>query len=487
MLFRLKQLISRFHVVALALLFAVTVAGCGGGSSTSTADMDGDGMKTPEPVAAAQGRAATAATAAQDAADKAGMLDPIDDATQAELDKANAAAGAAVAAKTIADGTDNVGTAEAAAKLAETEQGKAETAYENAMTASEKMRQMMAVTAAALTKEKAIGVEAMNGTGGLGGETDTDLAIAHKDGAVSIVVSRGAGDDKKEFESRMDLTGPNGFEGTMNVSGPNDDGETEIAIVYTDIDAPKATPFAKVKDEDGVETQVLNRAKDGTVPVDPADSVALAITTGETGNAGMVVSDSFTASSAGTLMLEADDASTTDVDEGAYAGTFNGAMGTYKCNGDDGCGVVLNAKGMVTGVSGNWVFIPAKGAMSNVPDYDYLHYGVWLMKTDDEKGTTYNEVQTFAGSRVDMSDGSELNSVEGSAEYKGGAAGVYVHEVNPSGGPTPESATSGHFSADVNLMVYFGGPDVAENMKNRVTEASRTSCCPLQKRRLAGE
>ena len=50
MLFCLKQLMSRFHVVALALLFAVTVAGCGGGSSTSTADMDGDGMTMPEPT-----------------------------------------------------------------------------------------------------------------------------------------------------------------------------------------------------------------------------------------------------------------------------------------------------------------------------------------------------------------------------------------------------------------------------------------------------
>ena len=57
----------------------------------------------------------------------------------------------------------------------------------------------------------------------------------------------------------------------------------------------------------------------------------------------------------------------------------------------------------------------------------------------------------------------------GSATYKGGAAGVYVHEVNPSGGSTPESATSGHFSADVSLMVYFGGPDVAETKQNTVT------------------
>ena len=37
MLFCLKKSISKFHVVALALLFAVTVAGCGGGGGGGTA------------------------------------------------------------------------------------------------------------------------------------------------------------------------------------------------------------------------------------------------------------------------------------------------------------------------------------------------------------------------------------------------------------------------------------------------------------------
>ena len=42
MLFCLKKSISKFHVVALALLFAVTVAGCGGGSSKKAAMPDED-------------------------------------------------------------------------------------------------------------------------------------------------------------------------------------------------------------------------------------------------------------------------------------------------------------------------------------------------------------------------------------------------------------------------------------------------------------
>ena len=475
MLFCLKQLMSRFHVVALALLFAVTVAGCGGGSSTSTADMDGDGMMTPadaDKVADAQGRAGTAATMAQDAADKAGMLDPIDAATQAEIVKANAAAGAAAAAQTIADGTDNPGTAEAAADLAEAEQGKAETAYMGAMTASaaaqtamddeaERMRLMMAATAAALTKEKAIAAEGMSdGAGGIGGGTAADLAIAHKDGAVSITVSRGAGDDKVEFMSAMDLTGPNGFVGTMNMLGPNDDGETEIAIVYTDIDGPKATPFETAHP---LNTNNFDHDDDANT-AEVSRSLTIASV-----NIGMASADEFPSTPSTTREYAQDDAGTEDMNEGAIEGTFNGADGTFECI-TAGCEIKTDAMGMLTMVEGTWRFTPDKDETVDVPDADYLHYGVWLMKTDDEDGTTYNMVQTFAGSSMtDATSGSDIDGVEGSASYSGGAAGVYVHKVNPLGSSDPESATSGHFSADVNLTVYFDGDDVAVSKQNTVT------------------
>ena len=41
------------------------------------------------------------------------------------------------------------------------------------------------------------------------------------------------------------------------------------------------------------------------------------------------------------------------------------------------------------------------GATTDQPDYDYLHYGFWLKRTADSDGAiTYNEVETFAGSRI---------------------------------------------------------------------------------------
>ena len=124
----------------------------------------------------------------------------------------------------------------------------------------------------------------------------------------------------------------------------------------------------------------------------------------------------------------------------------------------------------------DWIFIPADGATVDVADTDYLHYGFWLKRTTDSDGAiTYNEVETFAGSSIDASG--DVSTVRGSATYEGGATGVYVHNVtNPDG--TEKSATSGHFTADVELTATFGQVPVsatdttgtiAPNLLNTVT------------------
>ena len=62
----------------------------------------------------------------------------------------------------------------------------------------------------------------------------------------------------------------------------------------------------------------------------------------------------------------------------------------------------------------------------------------------------------------------ELNAVEGTASYEGGAVGVYVKNVFDSAGEI-DTATSGHFNADASLTAHFGGPDVPANQENTVT------------------
>ena len=319
-------------------------------------------------------------------------------------------------------------------------------------------------TAAAGTKAEAIATEAAvmaADDAGLGGFTTGavgEYTLSIKHGETSITVEGATDDDDVKFMQAMDL----GNGRTMHVRemDEDDDGNvvTEVAIVATDIDAPEATAFAMV------EGQELN-ARDLDTDVDADednnagnDWTALTVATA---NIGQVMSTAFTAGTAAELMFTEDDNSTADMDEAfEAAGTYNGAMGTYRCNGTAECTVTLDGDGMITAMSTGWVFTPAMGATSDVPDADYLHYGFWLQKTADADGaTTYNEVQTFAGSSIDPSG--SVDDVNGSATYEGGATGVYVHSVTNSDG-TEASATAGQFSADASLMATFGQVPVSD-------------------------
>ena len=318
-----------------------------------------------------------------------------------------------------------------------------------------------AMTAEALTKAMAINAEASATPGADSGAfDDTDnaerytVSIKHTGGAAEVMVTDPRMNDDDDPKFMMNDMG-------MNVRGPNDDGETEIVVVHTDIEAPKATEFAKVSGQElDVSTNTDNDSPQTTYE-------ALTVLTADSS---MIMSAGFSATVASELTFDNDDASTADKDEAdEVAGAYNGAPGTYRCNGSSACTVTLNAKGEVTAVSQGWIFTPDEGATSPVPDSDYLHYGLWVKKTTDKDGvTTYNAVQTFAGSSIQEFPNGDMSDVMGSATYQGGAAGVYARKVfDATGVVDPEkslgSATAGTFTADISLMAYFGGDDVAAN------------------------
>ena len=84
-------------------------------------------------------------------------------------------------------------------------------------------------------------------------------------------------------------------------------------------------------------------------------------------------------------------------------------------------------------------------------------YGFWLKNTTKDGATTYNEVETFAGATgFPVTDATTLDDVTGTAMYEGGSVGVYVKNVLDDQANVV-SATSGHFSADVDLTATFGG------------------------------
>ena len=445
-------------------------------------DMLGTNRPFPEVTAARQDvmDAEAAVMTAQAAVDELEAAQTaLTDAKQAEMDlaedatlqeKLDAAKAVRDAAQEVADLLPGDTDAMEAVTMAQTAVDEAQSAFN--------MAEAEAATKAAATKKTAIAAEAAQTTdAGLGGTAapptstgqvagEYNAVIKYDDGQVVTIVVEGATEDANEEPFVLNDMGMH-----VRTHDAATDGsvKTEVALISTDIEGPTATAFGKVHE--------LDIRVDGTTATDAKPNDALnVVATGLT----HVKASAFMAptGTVGTVVLSfqqtvADDASTTDVNEARTAaevpGTYQGAMGTYKCNAAAACTVTVDGKGVVSAVStdNDWIFIPASGATIDVADADYLHYGFWLQKTTDAKGVvTYDEVETFAGSSVDASG--DISAVVGSASYEGGATGVYVKEVYDGNGEV-ESSTSGHFTADVRLMAYFGGDDVSANNNNDVT------------------
>ena len=335
-----------------------------------------------------------------------------------------------------------------------------------------------------MTKTAALAVEAAQqidgGPGGTGIGTVHTIAIARDSMATTVTITVvGAADDAAEFEQVMDLGGGTTMHVRDNTMEPAEDSDVvpdtveEVMIVTTDIEAPTPTPFADVMGQN-LTVRDLDDTMDGDDMDDNNTNDWTAITV-DTANSSLITSAAFTAGTAAVLTFTDNDTDTDDVDEAfETAGTYNGADGTYRCNGTGDCTVTVGAMGAVTGMSTGWIFTPDEGATSDVADADYLHYGVWLMRTTDEDGTTYNEVETFAGASGDgLPESGNVTDVDGSATYEGGATGVYTrnHDYDAATGDLI-NATSGHFTADVALEATFGqlaDDSIAPNMLNTVT------------------
>ena len=335
--------------------------------------------------------------------------------------------------------------------------------------------QVMAATEAARTMEAAILAEAReNGTAdaGLGGTGATTYSMTvSRTGAgamASIVDSGMAGDDDPQFAQSGDPGG--GAIKYVRRMGADEDSDMveEVVVFSTDIEAPVATPFAEVDGQFlNVDLKPYEDADDNGTAWD--DYTAFGVFAELSTVRALIEAAVFAGPAGTTLTFRADDPETLDDDE-AYetAGAYNGAMGTYRCNSGADCTVTLGGSGAIAAMSGDWVFVPDEGATSDVPDDDYLYYGFWLMKTTDGDGAVaYDEVETFAYSSVDASSGAELDDVEGSAAYEGGATGVYVRNVY-NADRMIDRATSGHFTADVRLTVYFGGTSVPESQQQTI-------------------
>ena len=463
-----------------AAVFTLGLAACGGGGDDAPATGMAEPMEPMEPTAAEPTAAEQLATAQAAVAQTQTIVDALP-AASSPADRAAAYSSLAAAHAALAEAS---GIPENEIALLKTEIARLQRVIDEAamdaqteadriageMTAEEaRIAALVAGTASAETKRKAIAEEAKQlavNNAGLGGIQDDltegkwTLGISRDRMATKIEITDPAlaGDDDLKFMQAMDL----GNGRTMHVrtmeADPDGNVVTEVVIVATDIQAPVATAFAKVA-EQGLDVRQDRDMSDADNPND-----ALTIAAGDADvNLPKIMAARFTAGTEATLMFPINDAETNDKDEAfETAGTYNGAMGTYRCNALDAkCTVDINAMGKISGIGPGWIFTPAKGATSDVPDADYLNYGFWLQKTADADGAvTYDEVETFAGSSLAEPSGSVAN-VDGSATYEGGATGVYVHsEVNSDGSRV--ATTAGQFAADASLTATFGQVDVSD-------------------------
>ena len=234
------------------------------------------------------------------------------------------------------------------------------------------------------TKVDAISDEgdATPNTGAFDDDAPYTLKISHKDGAASVAVTDPLMNGKND--PQFELT-------DGKYVRNNGNGVAEIVGVHTDIEPAKDMVFGKVHD------LTLNEGE--------PDRTGDQFTTYAVDNdddAGKMTSSSFPTLPTNTATFVDDDEATANKNEGEVEGMFDGAAGTFECK--DACTVVTDAKGEIDTITGEWEFTPDDGETVSVADDDYLHYGFWLKKTVKDGVTTYNEVQTFAGSNLDATD-----------------------------------------------------------------------------------
>ena len=326
--------------------------------------------------------------------------------------------------------------------------------------------------AEAMTKIMAINAEAAETTDTSAGNPSEVITVSVKYGAITVKDDDNNADDDPKFAG-------SGNEFTREM-----DDDVDVVVVHTDIEEPEGVAFAKFENAVGETPQALNSEEDGTAESDPDEAVAfdpgdalVSTVTADKAILDNMMSSAFAKASAESTSVthnfNAVVAADSDADPPVKAkdaaeveGTYNGAMGTYKCTGDTDCTVTVNGEGDLTAASNGWIFTPARGAKSDQPDYDYLTYGVWVNKTVKDGVTEYNSVETYATSSLPAT--TTVGGLIVDATYKGNAAGVYGHKTFMESGDA-DVISAGTFTAAVELNAYFGeSPDVASSQHNSV-------------------
>ena len=400
----------KFTTICCAAVFALGLAACGGGDDgISVADRD---------AAVAAEQAKTEALQMQLAALRAELgLDP-----EGEDDPATSIQALE------AEITRLKGQIQAAANKAQMEQ-------------EEAARKAMAATAAKLYD----GIIAPNPVADNGTADAGTRYAQHTSSGIDVLI----GTDKVPLSEDKDATvaDNHGWEGKKYTAAPKGGGMYE-AMIYSNIGAPQeGKPFNEAYT---IEDKVLTFTSGTSAPL--TDLVASR------------VGGSNFDHTAGFKEFKLPNPNPKDERVVTIAGTYHGVSGTYSCTpGAATCGVRKASKGFDFGTvsagafegnSGSWTFEPSSptAKVTDTKDNEYVSYGWWIHKAANDGA--------FAASAfvIQKNDGdaaaSDLNALNGTAIYMGGAAGKYALASSTGG-----TNDAGHFTAMVTLEADFNVND----------------------------
>ncbi len=435
---------DKFVLVLVASL-ALLLAGCGGGSSTPPPDPG------PSPAQMAIDDAKAALVEAEAAVSSA-MTDVAMAAAYRAIENA---ANALVAALTthggssaeIAAAARTGGNAKAMADSLDMKNAEAQKAADMAMaaTAAKLYAGISAPVANTVSETATIRAAAYNEAGTpTGSAVDTHISVFNgSTTAVSL------------SEDKMAMIADNhGWAGKRYTASPTGDGMYE-AMVYSNVEAPKQGK--KFGSADAVPNDNFQYQLDAA---DRNGNANKALTYVVADHAADVSLPSVTRT-AGTETFHLPDPNNGGAQFINVPGMLHGVSGTFSCDPTtdaDGCTAAVAAKGFTLG-GGTWLFIPsnAEARVTDVPDADYVSYGWWIHKSAD--GITASAFVDHKGAVPTAA--SNLDTLQGTATYSGGAAGKYA--LSSSTGGTNDA---GHFTASATLEADFSDNMISGTIDN---------------------
>ena len=216
----------------------------------------------------------------------------------------------------------------------------------------------------------------------------------------------------------------------------NESDSTDTLVIYSNIEAPKDTPFSDVYPFDhDADNDTMN------------DSLIV-----DTSNVELV-------SGVAEFPSAVNQVDVPFMDGATFTGMFDGAPGTVTCVST--CTLSTDSDAELVAVGGQWSFTPDDDEFPvPVPDSDYIHFGYWMNEAEENDQPVIMAAAIAGG--TDESPISTVQSLEGQASYSGAATGLYVIRTFTLDGEV-QNRTGGQFTADAALTAYFGGDDVAVN------------------------